>query len=355
MGRYKWLWITMCSPLLAVIIYQLVTGDFRGRTFDLPSRLALFVFMLWAIMLVPLRALKLVKWAMATGAIAAAIKIYVLTNGGVLRYGTDFIPIITFGQMSLLMGVFCAYSLAWEDKPSRLHIAVMLVALSAGLLSAYVSQSRGVWATVPVFMVLAFSLLRHVPRKIKLWLVALFVVALGLISMFSGIFKERVMAVQTDLQEYASNTDVNTSLGLRLQLWKGSLVLFREHPLVGVGVENYPLALKDLAQRRIISEEASTYQHSHNEILFTMARLGIVGTLALLAVYFVPLGWFALNLRHMDPGVRTPATMGTALVLGFFVLGLADVVFLWWESFPFYAIGVALFVACIDKRKRERV
>jgi hypothetical protein len=32
-------------------------------------------------------------------------------------------------------------------------------------------------------------------------------------------------------------------------------------------------------------------------------------------------------------------------------LGLTDVVFLWWEIFPFYSISIALFLAYITRRK----
>jgi O-antigen ligase len=34
-------------------------------------------------------------------------------------------------------------------------------------------------------------------------------------------------------------------------------------------------------------------------------------------------------------------------------LGLTDVVFLWWEIFPFYSISIAMFLAFILHRKAE--
>jgi O-antigen ligase len=167
------------------------------------------------------------------------------------------------------------------------------------------------------------------------------------------VIQERIRLAQEDVQQYVQGTNADTSIGIRFQLWRGSLVIFREHPIFGVGVDKYRSALRDLAERRIISPQASTFVHSHNEALFTMARLGTVGLLALLALYLVPASYFARDLRHHDRQVRAAAGMGMSLCLGILVLGLTDVVFLWWEVFPFYALGIASFIALIAKRKLE--
>jgi O-antigen ligase len=109
--------------------------------------------------------------------------------------------------------------------------------------------------------------------------------------------------------------------------------------------------LKDLAARKIISPIAAEQQHSHNEALFMMSRLGLFGLAALLAVYFVPAFYFWREMRNEDREIRGAAGMGLALCFGIMVPGLTDVVFLWWEVFPFYAIGSALFLAYIIRRK----
>jgi O-antigen ligase len=44
--------------------------------------------------------------------------------------------------------------------------------------------------------------------------------------------------------------------------------------------------------------------------------------------------------------------MGVALCLGFIVLGLVDVIFLWWEIYPYYALSIAFFLTYIIKRKK---
>jgi O-antigen ligase len=83
-----------------------------------------------------------------------------------------------------------------------------------------------------------------------------------------------------------------------------------------------------------------------------MSRLGLFGLFALLALYFVPAYYFLRDIRNDDHEVRYTAGMGVALCLGFIVLGLVDVIFLWWEIYPYYALSIAFFLTYIIKRKK---
>jgi O-antigen ligase len=277
---------------------------------------------------------------------------YVLTAGGTARYSTDFIPLIVFAELAVLLGLFSVFSIHWHSRRGYAAILFKLLAACAVVYGAYMSQARGAWVTIPIFGVIAYLSAKDFARKHKMAVAAICIAVLGVLLHFGNIVNQRIAAAETDIQEYAQGTNLDTSIGTRLQLWKGSWTLFKEHPLFGVGVEGYPVALHDLAARKIISPGAATFAHSHNEVLFMMARFGVFGLLAILAVYFVPAYYFGRDLRHNDKEIRGAAGMGLALCLGIAGLGLTDVVFLWWEIFPFYAISTALFLACIIKRKQ---
>jgi len=341
----------MSAPLVAVLANQLATGHFAGRSYDSQSRLALFGLVFWVMLLVPLNYLKQVQWGLIVGACLAIVKIYTLTAGGETRYGTDFIPIIIFAELVLLLGVFSLFSIAWDKRHSWLLMGLKIVAAGAGVYAAYLSQSRGTWVTIFVFAILGSMVVRHIPRVYKIGAAIVFAVVVAGVFQHSSILKERLAVAEKDIQLYTTGTDRDTSLGIRFQLWHGSWILFKEHPLFGVGVEQYQGALQELAERKIISPFSASLPHSHNEILFMMARLGVLGLLAILAVYFVPLYYFIRDVRHADMEVRCVAGMGMALSLGFFTLGLVDVVFLWWECYPFYAISTAFCMTYVIKRK----
>jgi O-antigen ligase len=351
--RYWPLALAMAAPLIAVMANEISRGHFTDRSIDAPSRLALFPLALWAVWLVPLPRLRQLHWAFIAGVLLSTIKVYKLSHGGEIRYLTDFIPITIFIEMAMLLGVYGLFSLAWDTRRDKALIALKLLAAAAILYGSYLSKSRGAWITIPLFAAIAFVSARSIRTSVKLMTAVALTIALALAANHSVVLKERYRLAQEDIREYAQGTNVDTSIGTRFQLWRGSLVIFREHPIFGVGVDRYRNALQELAERRIITPMASTFAHSHNEVLFTMARLGAVGLAALLALYLVPASYFMRDLRHEDRQVRGAAGMGLSLCLGILVLGLTDVVFLWWEVFPFYALGIANFITLIAKRKLE--
>ena len=343
--------LAMAGPLIATLINLASTGHFDGKSIDLPSRLAMFALIFWVVQFVPHKHMKYMQWAFPIGAMLAVIKMVVLTDGGKLRYGTDFIPIIIFSEMALLLGFFSACSIAWNSRNDRAAVLLKLLAVCATLYAAYISGSRGPWVTIPVFAVIACVAAKEVGRKYKIAALTMLVAGAIVASQFSGIVRERIALARSDIAQYSQGTNVDTSLGVRFQIWRGSWVMFKEHPIFGVGVRGYQPALQELADRKVISPYTATYPHSHNEILFMMARLGLFGLIAILAVYFVPAYYFMRALRNDDREVRSVGSMGLALCIGILGLGLTDVVFLWWEIFPFYAISIAFFLTYIGKRK----
>ncbi|AIY40078.1 O-antigen ligase [Collimonas arenae] len=349
--EYWPLHLTMCAWLIAVLANQIGSGHFLWRTYDPPFRLAMFVLVFWVMSFLSIRYMKYVQWAWVIGAFLSAVKIHVLTGGGAMRYGSDFIPIIIFGELTLLLGIFSALSIVWNKPENKIAIFFKIAALCAGLYAAYLSQSRGVWLTIFVFIAIALLVTKNIRSSYKLSVVISFVVFLGAISYFGNIVKERVLIGESDITQYSAGKNIDTSLGTRLQLWHGSWVLFTEHPLTGVGVEGFPLALEELSKRNIITPLSATFPHSHNEILFMMSKLGLFGLFTILALYCTPAYYFFRNIRNNDSEIRYIAAMGLALCLGFFTLGLVDVVFLWWEVYPYYTISIAFFLIYIMKRK----
>jgi O-antigen ligase len=300
---------------------------------------------------VPLRYLRHLQWAFVAGAILSTIKIQVLSHGGQERYLTDFIPITIFIEMAMVLGAYGLFSLGWSSQQSKTEIVIKVLAATAILYGSYISQSRGAWITIPLFGGIALFSSGVLPKGRKLAMTI--VVALVLVAAMSQakLIKDRIADARNDIDQYVTGTNVETSIGFRFQLWQGSVVIFREHPVFGVGVDKYRDALADLANRKIITPAATAFAHSHNEFLFNAARLGLFGIAALLALYLVPAYYFVRDLRHRDKEVRAAACMGASLCGGVFVLGLTDVVFLWWEVFPFYAVSVATFITFIDKKK----
>ncbi len=346
--------LAMGGILCAILINHIASGHFVGRTYDAPFRLALFPCLLWALLQLPVSRMKQLQWSLIGGAFYSAINMYLITKAGTIREHLGyFIPLIAFSEMSLLLGVFSVISIGWNDRNEKALIILKLLAGCAGLYGAYLSQSRGAWIAVPAFIVLAFFLSKTLRIIHKVVLSVSLIILLGGVFYSGGIARDRIEAAKNDISQYEGKNNSDTSLGIRFQLWYGSWVLFNENPMLGVSRERFPGALQELSKRQIISPTAATLPHSHNEILYNMATLGLFGWCAIVALYLIPGYYFLREIGDPDVMVRSAAGMGLSLCLGYFIFGLADVMFMWGICNTFYVVSVAVFFAFILKRKEE--
>ncbi|MGB7481422.1 MAG: O-antigen ligase family protein, partial [Burkholderiaceae bacterium] len=310
---------------------------------------------LWVVLLLPQAWMKQLQWAYVVGALAAAVHMYVTTRGGTFRGYVYFMPIIELAQMSQLLGFFALLTIGYGTGDGfwqRIGIVLKLAAGVAGVYAAYLSQTRGAWLSIPVCVLIAAVVLgRHIPRRRILAMVAAALVLLAALFASSSLVQQRLDEVRHDLTQYYEKDNSVTSVGVRLQLWAGSWLLFLEHPAVGVGREGYAKAMLELEQRGILTPVSSHQPHSHNEILYNMVTLGVPGLLAILALYLVPAAYFLRAARHVDREIRVTGGMGLILCSGFLILGLTDVMFMWGACDNFYAIFAAILFAFIIRRK----
>jgi O-antigen ligase len=288
------------------------------------------------------------------GVVVCAIALFMDTRGGQLRAPHAFsTPIVPFGNIALLIGGLALLSLGWNDRSDRISIACKVLAGGAGLYASYLSQARGGWVAIPVFIIIAGALYSHLRNRHKLMILALLAALILALGTHSAIVRDRVAKAESDISDYLEGKDLNTSLGLRWQIWKGSWLIFKDHPVFGIGQERFPAAVQQQAAQHLMTIESAAQPHSHNDVVYKMATLGAFGVLAMLSLYFVPAAYFFRKLRHPDRETRTIASMGLALCLGFFIFGLSDVMFFWASSNTFYSVMLAGMFAHLIKREAE--
>ena len=347
--------LAMFGMVFAVFINQLASSSFTSHIYDLPSRLAFFAMIFWIFLRIPYRLLVKIKWSFIAGTIFYTYIIYRETQGGSIRANTiNTFSIIFFCELVFLMSIFSVLSIGWETKINWANKSIHLLAGLSGLYSIYLAQTRGAWVAIPMFVLLigATFINRRWTRKKLLMTASIFIVILAVFSS-TNIVRERIEQATQDLSQFTEQKNSDTSLGTRLQLWNASWIIFSDHPLVGIGKENFSASLKTLAERGIITVEAARYDHSHNEILYNMATLGIFGLLGILLTYLAPAYYFVKEMRHADARIKSSAAMGLCLIAGYFIFGLFDVLFYWKICDVFFCIAAALFLAVIEQRKKE--
>ena len=345
----------MTAPLLAVLIHQLLRGEFMVRLYDLPARLAVFGLIFGLLTHLSANQIRQVKWGFIIGTVLYTVLLYIDTQGGQVRVGNvNSFSIIFSSELAFLMGMFSILSIHWTQRRSGLILAAQILAGLCGLYGVYLSQTRGAWLAIPLFVIISISTLMHTGQARTKLLIYTGIVA-TLLLMFAGtnVVQERIEEARHDITEFTGKDNLDTSVGVRLQLWHASWTMFTEHPLLGVGKENFSGELQQLRNQGRITEAAAVQYHSHNEVLYSMATMGLVGLIALLLVYMVPITYFGRFMFHPDLQVHSAAAMGLCLSSGYMVFGLVDVMFGWNMCNVFYCVAVALFMAFIVKRNAE--
>lgn len=260
---------------------------------------------------------------------------------------------ITFGNLALLMGLMSLCALpAWQQ--SRLRYLPPL-ALAAGLLASVLSASRGGW--LALFLLAPLLLLARGSRQARLvWqgLAGLALAVLALCLLPGNPVTPRIALAFTEVQQYWVQQDATTSVGIRLELWKASWLMFAEHPWLGVGRDAFHSSLQELAARGLLADSpALEFASSHNDALHFLATGGLLDFSFLLMLYGAPLAFF---LRYRRGPAQPCALAGLMLVLSFIGFGLTDVMF--WLMMPkqFYVMMVCVLagfcLACKDEHDK---
>ena len=322
-----------------------------GSEFDAPSRFLLVIPVLLYLARVDVPLHHIYRWGCALGCIGAA-GWAVWSVGYDLGPFTDratnyFVNPVPFACISLILA-FSA--LPDRSQTRRAHLLLWGCAL-AGFGAAIASQSRAILLVIPPASLLYFLSYRErgtTSARQWLWIA---VGTLALSGLSAALLKERI---QVGVHEVASPSGelVNSSMGIRLQLWHASSEVFLAHPLMGVGKGHLPQELKRMTESGAITLEAASFKHSHSDLLFLLAETGVIGALSVLAVYLAFGVAFVRRLSSREPGVRSVAYAGTVTLGAYFAFGLADSMLTQTMQTAFLALAIALLFAHIRQRER---
>jgi O-antigen ligase len=269
------------------------------------------------------------------------------------RLGLDkaigFYHHIVFGDLAVLWGCLGVLFALTCLRP-WVGLAVGSAAAAAATYAAVLSQARGAWLAVPVLLVaggwLAWRLdRRDDPGRRRLrWggvAIVLTVVALGVWQ--AGAVGERLMLAASDLETFVEDPSAETSWGIRLNLWRNSLLLARDHPVLGIGPGQFNVRMHEMvADGRSLNAWVTEYSHAHSIYVDALVSAGVLGLMAMVAGYlFLPFRTFGGMLDSArTAGGRYCAIGGVLTVLAFATFGLSEAL---WTRNPF----VTTYVVCI--------
>ncbi|RCV92194.1 O-antigen ligase family protein [Vreelandella rituensis] len=253
---------------------------------------------------------------------------------------TGYTYVIQFGNLSMLLGILCLAGLGWAwVQPRRVPwLALLLVGALMGMLGSLFSGSRGGWVGLPfVLLVLYRGYGRHLPGLVKGTVLVAIVAGASLVYALpqTGV-QSRVNQAFDDVSRYVSGESLTSSVGARFEMWKGASQLILEKPLIGWGDNGYQEGMQALADEGVIHPFVTRYGHAHNEFIDAWAKRGLIGLVVLLALYLIPMKFFARHLDSPDLELRSLAVAGVLLSVAYIDFGLS-------QAFLTHNSGVMMF------------
>ena len=211
-----------------------------------------------------------------------------------LKSGADYgIPVKNYIDQSQEFAL-CAVALAYpvvtlfgQGKTAQATL-LAIIALSLVANMAFVIVSRTALVTMPL-MLLVFALLHLKWRNVVILLFTMILFA-GVAWAASPELRARTATFVTDYQRY-KESNFPTSMGLRLEFWQKALQFFAEAPIFGHGTGS----TRGLFERAAVGQVGAASEvigNPHNQTLYVAVQWGLVGIVALYAMWWVHLLMF---------------------------------------------------------------
>jgi O-antigen ligase len=337
--------LALASGFIAILVSQTLRWDFSARELDGPLRMLLAIPVFLAIKQRRIDFVRVFQYTCPISLLLALLSAVLFPFYWWDRLATYFVDPITLGNYALVLGFLSLFSLNVLEKDGRFAAGLKLAGFLAGIYLSIWSQTRSGWLAAPVLLAIWLIAYRGLAgRLVRVAMAALCVIAAVAAYYSLDMVRVRVHDAHSSLISWMSGQNPDTALGVRLTMWRMTLVLFFDSPFFGYGDQGYQRLL-DI--HPYITAFASPYARltmqtgPHNELLASMLRSGIFGMVSTLLLFLVPAFVFFRGLASKLPRVYGASLLGLGLVVGLFLSSFGEQVFYLKFLSSFYGLMIA--------------
>ncbi len=211
------------------------------------------------------------------------------------------VPFATMTTKNLLS------SFLFLTLPGTLYVAIVekknwemfgLVTITMSVFVLLITQTRAVWLGSSIAALVACVLFVFAKKRSNLWSKyrrnirnSAIAVAACLIAIFvfnvaprTGQREKSASEKIGTLANYASDT----SSQMRLTVWKESLTMFQDHPILGIGTGNWKIELPHYGLANFpsnVQDGSIQWTEVHNDFLNTFCETGMFGGISFIAIF----------------------------------------------------------------------
>lgn len=341
----RWVLGAFVLHVAVTLLFLLLRPDMGGGSVEKPLRMLLAASaMLVVVACNPDRRL---LWI---GVIGGAVATTALLASHALMYNMGrpggYVNAITAGDLLACMALL---SLAASADLRGRAAGWALLGVVAGLAGMLITSTRG------AAVALALGAMIYTWHMRAAWwsrIVPVICLALALGAWFvpaTGV-RDRTLQGMQDVTRYTRDHVVDgSSLGLRLELWRGASWLIAERPLFGASPATFQADMARNVATRGLDAGVLALPHFHNDAIQMLVSGGLAGLLAWLGTLVAPLVFFA---RRLERGA--PALAGVFVTTSYLAFGLTEVIFWSLRASLVYAMLVFILMGlCLNAKEHD--
>lgn len=238
---------------------------------------------------------------------------------------------VPFGNFSLLLSAIAGValcSLQYQGKASR---AMMWLGILGGVGASIASGTRGGWVAAPFLVYIATFASTRIKHHHRAVVVLVAVIAIITAALVSPTARDRIVLAYDETASYSNNPDnsnqANSSVGIRLAMWRWGIHVFLGNPVLGIGQANFERLRKAAIARKELPEAVEKFASLHNQIISDLATCGLLGLIALASFWVLSWRYYWTRLVSTNPDLRSCTTAGLLTVGGTALFSMTDSLF----------------------------
>lgn len=238
---------------------------------------------------------------------------------GVIRGSYPFNP-IPYSSILAVYGTYSLYVALFEKNK------ITIIPYTFFFIGLFITETRGTilalcLSTLYLISCKTLELIKTKNKKQITYYVTTIALMVGLISFsINKPLENRYQQTLYEVQEIESG-NFNTSIGLRLQMWRAALEMSSRNIFLGAG-DNHAIYLEEMYNEGKASKVLFQYSptHYHNQYLDKLVKTGIIGLILFLLLQLSLLKIVNTNNKHTRK-------MAISLTISFIIISLTDTPF----------------------------
>jgi len=196
--------------------------------------------------------------------------------------------------LALIFPIIFSYFLLQKIRRNKVFLFLLLSIVYTTLM---ICQSRGIWISISltlligIFIIFKFKIVRTFQNNRK-WLFLLLLTFLLITIIYSTENPLNKSAITVAQRAVSTFDEQDPSINTRLLMWRTTLQMIKEKPLLGSGIGTFEMNYLDYQAEFLKSNPyylkySGKAREAHNEYLQMWAELGLVGLGVFLSIIFI--------------------------------------------------------------------